>query len=115
LGKGGARAATWGGGSFLAFFLLSKNFGAAAFLLAAIVGGALFAFAASRMLAGNARKLMRSTCAAPGPALEYKGWDGVSHELVFTSKPYFEAFLAANETKRISTVRTVERLQEAGA
>jgi hypothetical protein len=59
----------------------------------------------------DARKLMAAACAAPGLAVEYGGWDGTAHELVFTSKPYLEAFTAANRPKALP-VRIVERFEE---
>jgi hypothetical protein len=94
--------------------IVNKSFTAMAFLLGIAVAVSFLAFVASRMLKSSARKMMAPTCAAPDIAVEYGGWDGTSHELVFTSQPYRKAFMAANQTKRVSGVRIVERFQEAG-
>jgi len=115
LAKRVAQTGLWGGGAGIVLILIqNRSFSAAAVLLGALVAIALASLFASRFLKNTARKMMAPTCAAPSLAVEYGGWDGTSHELLFTSKPYFEAFLAANETKRTSSVRVVERFQEAG-
>lgn len=115
LGKKAARVGVWGiSGMTSLMLIMSKDFTAVAFLLGTAVAVWLLAFVASWKLKNRARKMMVPTCAAPDLAVEYGGWYGTSHELVFTSKSYREAFMAANQPKRISSVRSVERFQEAG-
>jgi hypothetical protein len=115
LSKRVAQAGTFaGGGVVVLTFIMNKDLRAMAFLVGVGIIVSLLALAASRVLKGSARKMMGPTCAAPTLAVEYRGWDGTSHELVFTSKAYRDAFVAANPTERISTVRVVERFQEAG-
>jgi hypothetical protein len=83
----------------------------AAWLSGAAVATCLLGLALRQKLRTDARKLMVPACAAPGLAVEYRGWDGTAHELVFTSKPYLEAFTAANQPKTLP-VRIVERFEE---
>lgn len=113
LSKREAQAGIGGGGLVLLILIMNQDFRAATLLLGAVAAVLLLALLGSRLLKGSARKMMGPTCAAPDLALEYRGWDGASHELVFTSKPYLGAFMAVNETKRITTVRVIERFQEA--
>jgi hypothetical protein len=87
------------------------DFATVAWLLGAALAVWLLGLAIRQKLRTEARKLMVPTCAAPGLAVEYGGWDGTAHELVFTSKPYLEAFRAANQP-RTMPVRIVERFQE---
>ncbi|HWM95338.1 MAG TPA: hypothetical protein VN493_31585 [Thermoanaerobaculia bacterium] len=84
-------------------------------LAGAAVGVLTVSFIVGRVLESRARKVMAPSCSAPGLAVEYGGWSGTSHELVFTSKAYMEAFKEANPTTRMSNARIVERFQEAGS
>jgi hypothetical protein len=109
-----ARTGLWGGGGLSLILLMNRAWALAALFLGATVGAALAGMVVSWVLARRSRKGMAPTCAAPGLAVEYGGWSGTSHELIFTSKAYFEAFQAANPSQRISEARIVERFQEVG-
>jgi len=85
---------------------------AALLILGVAVAVLLLRMGIGRVLESSARNMMAPACAAPGLAVEYKGWNGAAHELVFTSKPYVEAFMAANPSKAKPHVRKVELFQE---
>jgi hypothetical protein len=81
-------------------------------ILGVAVAVLLLRLGIGRMIESSARNMMVPACAASGLAVEYKGWNGASHELVFTSKPYVQAFMAANPSKAKPHVRKVEMFQE---
>ena len=106
------------GAGFLAVLMLTMiNHSTTAALLALGIAVAvlLLKLGLGRMLESSARNMMGPACAAPGLAVEYKGWNGAAHELVFTSKPYMEAFMAANRSKAKPHARKIEMFQETSA
>jgi hypothetical protein len=79
-------------------------------LFTGLVGGILpmAAFVkVSQDMKQGASDLRRPECPCVGPAVEYQGWYGTSHDFVFSNRHYLELFLESNRQKTRSDISEV--------